>query len=108
MNKILTALAIAGFSWFGANAQTSCGTSAGKVCRMSADKKSSSCYKTPYAQNFKICKGDNGYFVCCEKPNPTNSTHYGFVAAKTYKMTSRTPAYEYDDVVAANTQPQQK
>jgi hypothetical protein len=78
MTKILTVLAIAGLSWFSTNAQTgkpimSCPAPKGKVCHRSAN--GISCYKTPYAEDYKICKNENGYFVCCEVPGITNATH---------------------------------
>jgi len=79
MKKILIALAITGISFSGAEAQTStvttCGVKHDKICRVSHDKKSKSCYKTDYAENFKVCKGDYGYFICCQTPDYTNSTH---------------------------------
>jgi hypothetical protein len=77
MKKILIALAIAGFTYISAEAQTAplipCAAPKGKVCKRSGN--GVSCYKTPYAEDFKVCKGDYGYFVCCETPNATNSTH---------------------------------
>lgn len=57
-----------GLAHSGANAQvkaTTCGIKNDKVCRASPDKKSTYCYKTEYAENFKVCKNDHGYFVCC-------------------------------------------
>lgn len=51
-----------------------CGVSHGQVCKGS-HKIGYHCYKTRYAQNFKVCKNDNGYFICCETPNRRNSTH---------------------------------
>jgi hypothetical protein len=75
MKKILSALAIAGVvACFSANAQTTvaCGAPEGKVCR--ANSKGKSCYPTKYAENYKVCKGGYGYYICCEDPNSTNST----------------------------------
>lgn len=84
MKKILAALAITGLVVSGANAQTTrinvCGVKHDKVCRQSADKKSTSCYKTEFAQNFKVCKNQHGYYICCETPDHTNSTYGGVVA----------------------------
>ncbi len=36
----------------------------GQVCRKNGNK--TQCYQTPYAQNYKVCKGANGYHVCGE------------------------------------------
>lgn len=44
-----------------------CGTSEGKVCRGS-EVTGYSCYKTNFAQNYQVCRNDQGYFICCEKP----------------------------------------
>ena len=67
------ALVMTGFVYFSAEAQEktktiACGKPEGKVC----NKKS--CYKTKYAENYAVCKGDYGYYICCESPNSTNST----------------------------------
>jgi len=76
MKKIIAVLAIS-LAYFGAGAQTTqinaCGVNKGKVCRVNGNSKS--CYKTAYAENFKVCKGNSGYFICCEAPNYYNSTH---------------------------------
>jgi len=73
MKNIIIALAIAGFATYSAEAQTiACGKPEGKVCKRSGN--GVSCYKTKFAQNYKVCKGDYGYFICCEEPNGTNST----------------------------------
>ncbi len=76
MKKILMALAMTGFVYLSAEAQTvksSCGTKQDRVCRKSSSN-SVSCYKTKYAENFKVCKGNAGYYICCEEPNNSNST----------------------------------
>lgn len=76
MKKILAALAIAGFTYLSAEAQTkpliACEAPKGKVCHRSAH--GVSCYKTSYAEDYKVCKNNNGYYICCESPNRTNST----------------------------------
>ncbi|MCD6013739.1 MAG: hypothetical protein K0Q79_3601 [Flavipsychrobacter sp.] len=86
MKKILVALVMIGTAYSTANAQSSkakaCGVKQEQVCRVSKDKKAVSCYKTQYAENFKVCKGDHGYTICCETPGVYNSTHYNFVANK--------------------------
>lgn len=64
MKKILMALAITAVAYTGAEAQTKC-TNEKKVCRPGADKNSVNCYETKYAQNYKVCKGDKGYYICC-------------------------------------------
>jgi hypothetical protein len=77
MKKILIALIVAGCSYLSAEAQkapVACGKSSGKVCKTTAGK-GSYCYKTPYAQNFAVCKGHYGYFICCETPNAYNTTN---------------------------------
>src|SRR4051812_5332282 len=78
MKKILILLAIAGLVNYSADAQTTrinaCGVNKGKVCRLSPNKRNASCYKTKFAENFKVCKGGDGYFICCESPGKFNST----------------------------------
>ncbi len=78
MKKILIALAVSGFVYCSAEAQTSskknCGITQDRVCRKSSDN-SISCYKTKYAENFKVCKGNSGYYICCQTPEENNSTH---------------------------------
>src|ERR1035437_4810024 len=77
MKKIIIALSIAGFTWFSAAAQTtpliSCAAPKANVCHRSG--KGVSCYNTPYAQDYNVCKGDYGYFISCETPEYKNSTH---------------------------------
>ena len=112
MKKILIMLAISGCSYCGAEAQalqsieydlthfnsavqedkvinaeqamriTPCEVSSNKVCKMGSDNKVS-CYNTKYSENFKVCKGNSGYFICCETANYSNSTHPAFVVTKT-------------------------
>ena len=73
------ALLITGLTYFSAEAQhegkKNCEVIQTKVCVRGGD-----CYKTQYAENFKVCKNDHGYFICCEPPEYYNSTHTGFVA----------------------------
>jgi hypothetical protein len=78
MKNLLIALAVVGLTYSSADAQTtkSCGVvTTGKVCKMSPNKKTTSCYKTDFAENYKVCKGDYGYFICCETPGQNNTTH---------------------------------
>jgi hypothetical protein len=94
MKKIITALVALGLAYCGAQAQQRqvCGTKSDKVCRLTSGK-GVSCYKTNYAENFKVCKGNFGYYICCETPNRTNSTHPGFVVVDRKLETVR--EYEY-------------
>jgi len=74
MKKILMALVMTGFTYFSAEAQAtdgkkSCGVTQDEVCR-----KGHGCYKTKYAENFKVCKSNKGYSICCEAANYNNST----------------------------------
>ena len=98
MKKILMALAMTGFVYLSAEAQTenkkNCGDKQDQVCRKSSGK-GISCYKTAYAENFKVCKNDNGYFICCEEPNQNNSTRAAMqaIAARQY------PANDYQESV---------
>lgn len=79
MKRILVALTIAVLTHCGAESQSSpinvCGVKHDQVCRVSADKKTASCYKTVYAENFAVCKGSYGYYICCETPGSYNTTH---------------------------------
>jgi hypothetical protein len=78
MKKIITALIITGLSYNSTSAQLAqglCATSSNKVCKKSSDKTSKSCYATHYAQNFKVCNNEYGYYICCESPSEANSTN---------------------------------
>jgi hypothetical protein len=74
MKKIIIALLIAGTGQI-AVAQES------QVCRKSSDNKAVACYKTKYAENFKICQTNSGYVVCGETPTYKNSTRGGYISA---------------------------
>lgn len=96
MKKILIALVMTGFAYCGAEAQTiqvACERSQNKVCRMS--KNGVSCYQTKYAENFPVCKGDYGYFICCETPNNTNSTIPEIVEIGLIPYRSQNTTYAY-------------
>ena len=90
MKKILAALTIAGFAYFNANAQQSqtnaCGVKQNKVCRVSANKKMTSCYKTKYAESFQVCKNEYGYYICCQTPGDNNSTYSRYPAIAGTKL----------------------
>lgn len=87
MKKLLVALAAGLFACTGAEAQTkvACGKKnpdqKNTLCRIHPEKGVRACYKTKYASNFKVCKGEAGYFICCETPSPTNSTHFNNLVA---------------------------
>ena len=93
MKKIIAALVIVGFT-YSAQAQTAmtCGTKNDKVCRLTAGKKVS-CYKTNFAENYKVCQGNMGYYICCETPNKYNSTHTGYILAERNQENVR--SYDY-------------
>ncbi len=74
MKKIIIALILAGTGQL-AIAQES------QVCTKSSDNKAVSCYKTKYAENFKICQNNSGYVVCGETPTYKNSTRGGYISA---------------------------
>ena len=86
MKKILTALAIVGMTYSSAIAQSSqinvCGVKQNKVCVVSKDRKTTSCYKTKFAENFQVCKNENGYYICCETPGDNNSTFSRYLVHK--------------------------
>ncbi len=107
MKKLLTALMITGFAYYGAYAQTekisACGVKHNQVCRSAPGKKAAGCYKTKFAENYKVCKGDMGYYICCETPSYTNSTYAKTEAAmRRGNVTIRRNAD--DDYVQTNTQ----
>ena len=102
MKKILIALAMSGFVYCSAEAQTdgkkNCGTTQDRVCRKSSDN-SISCYKTKYAENFKVCKGNFGYYICCEAPENSNSTRPSATAVAMNQYSR-----DYDNQVQADNQ----
>jgi hypothetical protein len=87
MKKLLLALTAGLFAYTGAEAQgtVACGkknpNEKNTLCRIHPTKGVKACYKTKYASNFKVCKGEAGYFICCQTPSPTNSTHYSNLVA---------------------------
>lgn len=104
MKKILIALAILGFTYSSAEAQTTplipCAAPKGKVCKRSGN--GVSCYKTKYAEDFKICKGEYGYYVCCEPPAYNNSTHPAMPIAEAFTDNDYT-GYMNESVVLRST-----
>lgn len=68
MKKIITVLALAVFSCNGLIAQTKT-----LLCHRSHSH-TTRCYKTRYAQNFKVCKDELGYHICGEQRRTANST----------------------------------
>ena len=96
MKKIIIVLLATGLNYVSVSAQqknetVACGLSSGKVCKTS--DKGAYCYKTPYAQNFKVCKGYYGYFICCETPNAFNTTNPRLTLGKLKPHTNE-PQYE--------------
>jgi hypothetical protein len=78
MKTILMALLAISITFFNAQARPArhkdyCGVQHKQVCKGSRTN-GYHCYNTKYAENFKVCKNDNGYFICCETPNYRNST----------------------------------
>lgn len=102
MKQMIITMLIAGMASFSAQAQQKayCGVKKNKVCRTSPDHKTVSCYKTNYAYNFKVCKSNSGYYICCETPNYYNSTHPEYVVAE-----QRQAVREYDYPAQTTTTP---
>ncbi len=82
MRKIASIMAIVCFAYFLANAQTSkINSPAPKekiICNPAPGNKGVSCYNTIYATNFKVCKSEEGYYICSQVPDPYNSTFLQF------------------------------
>ncbi|MCD6010145.1 MAG: hypothetical protein K0Q79_7 [Flavipsychrobacter sp.] len=108
MKKLLTALMITGFAYYGANAQTErispCGVKHNQVCRNAPGKKAAACYKTKFAENYKVCKGDAGYYICCETPTATNSTYAKTEAAMRNAKVAVVQRNNDDEYVHTNSQ----
>ena len=66
MKKILIALLFAVTGQMSAIAQNT----ESRVCTASS-KNGVSCYKTRYAENFKVCPTNRGYTICGETPTNT-------------------------------------
>jgi len=98
MKKILMALAMTGFTYFSAEAQTT----QNEVCRRTPQN-GVSCYKTKYAENFKVCKGYYGYFICGETPSYANSTHPKY---QVYYKTAPQYVMQDDYVLQSNNTPE--
>jgi len=105
MKKSIILLTIAFGGFYGAGAQsaqkqdvtitkiTSCGVSSNKVCKRGAGK-NVSCYTTKYDENFNVCKGNAGYYICCEAPKATNATHPTYVMITPNQETTNTQRTE--------------
>lgn len=67
MKQVIIALGFLAFSSIGANAQVQrhCGIDKDYVCHKCGQ--TADCYKTDYSQNYPVCKGPNGYYICCSK-----------------------------------------
>ena len=85
MGKILMALAISGFFYLNAGAQTTHNKVVKKHAKIKCILKVA---KDTVAMNFKVCKSDNGYAICGENPGNNNSTFEEPVKPRKY------PAYE--------------
>ncbi len=81
MKKILMALTMTGLTYCSVEAQTTDGKKNCEVVQTQVCSKGRDCYKTKYAENFKVCKNDRGYFICCENADYSNSTHPVYVVA---------------------------
>jgi hypothetical protein len=70
MKKILIVLAITGMTYCEATGRTTFNHAAGaqpiEVCKKSGDKKTISCYASKYAENFKVYRGNYGYYIVNE------------------------------------------
>ena len=94
MKKILVMALIMTGGFFSAEAQ-------GQSKEVCNSKKA--CYRTKYSENFKVCKNDDGYYICGETPTYANSTIRGHrqMQQRQYKQPEQTMQY------AQNTQQQQ-
>ena len=112
MKKILMALTMTGLTYCSAEAQTdskkNCEVIQTQVCSKGRD-----CYKTKYAENFKVCKNNRGYFICCETADYNNSTHPMYVVdnqqasnPNDYVQTGSYAQNEASDATVDNTVPQ--
>ena len=90
MKKILIALTMIGFAYCSAEAQESVSN---QVCRRGPNN-GVSCYKTKYAENFKVCRDNYRYYICGETPTYANSTN---------PQLPILPASKYDDMTGYNT-----
>ena len=92
MKKLATLLAIVSIGCIIANAQTSLinvtGKSNTKICKTVAGGNGISCYKTTFAENFKVCKSADGYYICSEVPGYFNSTYLRFTGVTEYEQES--------------------
>jgi hypothetical protein len=79
MKNIMITLVIVAFAHTSANAQVknaaNCGTNDNVVCKTTTEGTAEFCYKTEYAQNYPVCKGENGYYICCNRPKKQNNTN---------------------------------
>jgi len=99
MKQILMALTITGLSFMSAEAQNT----QSQVCRMSP-KKGESCYTTKFAENYKVCKNNSGYFICGETPNYANSTHPHFTVSSNMGYTDDAYAMQNNTAQAQTTE----
>jgi len=99
MKKILMLAAIITMANLGATAQSknNCVKDDKKVCKPTADGKGVSCYETKNAQNYHVCKGKAGYYVCCQAPAKTASNNY--TIDNNYNVYGETFPQEYSQAI---------
>ncbi len=51
------------------------------VCKPVQGKSDVSCYKTNYAENFKVYKNENGYYICSGIPEYLDSSFLNLIGA---------------------------
>ncbi|MCF8451261.1 MAG: hypothetical protein K9G49_15410 [Taibaiella sp.] len=94
MKNILMVLALTAIAYTSAEAQ------AKKTTKCVVDEKQvfsahgGNCYKTEFAQNFPVCKGKTGYYVCCKPTEPIHTV---------YNYDVPNSLYRYDDDGANHT-----
>ena len=85
MKKILVVIAAMSCFSAGLNGQTtSTDIRAGNqtlVCKPVQGKSNVSCYKSNYAENFKVCKNENGYYICSCVPEYLDSSFMKYIGA---------------------------
>lgn len=95
MKKMVLVSAMNGFMCCFATAQTmppGAVNSPVKVCTPSSGKNSTSCYLTRYAENYRVCRNNNGYFICGGITGTAGNAYPSFTepGVKPYDM----PAYD--------------
>jgi len=117
MKKMLVALTLVSFAYFGAQAQQKCTCPPAK--KIVHHETPAYPAKRNFAENFKVCQDAYGYHICGETPTCSNSTYcipgvnkypiaaqqdknnYDHIATRTY--TGNYPASTYDEHSVAAT-----